>query len=189
MKNILLVSLFVGLLSGCITGKGGLGIEGRKLETIQQDDQITYLGSNLIAADKTLSNQAHIVVISYNNVVLLAGQAPTEALREQAVEQVKKVPNIKRIFNQITIGEPTSALTRSKDASITGNVRARMLATTNLKSNYFKVVTEDSTVYILGLASRQQADIAAKVVQDSSGVKRVVKLVENLPEDSEKAGT
>lgn len=190
MKNILLVMLFVGLLQGCVTGGGGgLGMESRSMETIQQDDQIGYIANSLIATDKTLTSQAHIVAVSYNHVVLLAGQAPTQELRQKAVELVKKVPNIKRIFNQITIGAPTSAVTRSKDAGITANIRARMLATTNLKSNYFKVVTEDGTVYILGLSTRQQGDIAAKVVQDSSGVKRVVKLIEYVPENNEKASS
>jgi osmotically-inducible protein OsmY len=184
MKKKWLVLVLAGLLQGCITGSNGLGLEGRSVETIQNDDQITQIATNMIATDQALTNKAHIVAVSYNYVLLLAGEAPTEELRQQAVELVKKVPNIKRIFNQIIVAQPISLLTRSKDTSITANIRARMLATTNLKSNNFKVVTDDGTVYILGLATRQQGDIAAKVVQDSSGVKRVVKLIEYLPDDA-----
>lgn len=193
MKKILLIVLLSGLLQGCFLAAGavvaggavagGVATDPRPMDTIREDENITSLANNMIAANNTLATKTHISAVSYNRVVLLVGQAPTEEMRQQAVDLVKRVPNVKRIFNQITVGEPTSALRRSKDATITGNVKARMFATTNLQSNNFKIVTEDGTVYILGLATVQQGNIAAVVARDSSGVERVVKLIEYVPED------
>jgi len=193
MKKVLLIVLLSGLLQGCFLAAGavvaggavagGVATDPRSMDTIREDENISSLANNMIAADSVLSTKAHISAVSYNRVVLLVGQTPTAEMRQQAVDLVKRVPNVKRIFNQLTVGEPTSALRRSKDASVTGNVKTRMFATTNLKSNNFKIVTEDGTVYILGLATVQQGDIAAIVARDSSGVDRVVKLIEYIPDD------
>lgn len=177
---------FMVLVSGCVAGAfvaggaagGAVAGDNRSFETIADDNKISYLVGQHIAADTVLSNQAHIVVGVYNHVVLLAGQAPTQELRQQAVQDAKVVPNIQRIFNEITLEKPTNAMRQSKDAAITANIKARMLTTTNLRSNQFKIITENATVFLMGLSTRKQSDIAAQVIRNSTGVKRVVRLVE-----------
>lgn len=188
MKKIILISFLSVLLQGCIAGAfvaggaaGGTVIgDNRNLETMAADSKISFQAEQHIMADPQLANRAHIVVATYNRVLLLAGQAPTPALREEAVQAVQGVANTRRIFNEITLDKPTSEIVRSKDAAITTNLKTRMLTTTNLKSNQFKVVTENGTVFLMGLTTRQQADIAATVARNSTGVKRVVKLVEYI---------
>lgn len=191
MKNFFSIILTTLLLQGCIAGAfmaGGaagstVATDKRSLKVMAADENISYQAARLIASNPDLLNNAHIVVVSYNGVVLMVGQAPTPEQRSQAVQIVQGIPKIKRIFNDITIGAPTSAFTRSEDAAITANVKARMLATTNLHSSQFKIVTENHVVYIMGLASRKQADIAGLVARNSSGVKKVVKLVEYTYDD------
>lgn len=187
MKKILVVLLLTGWLqTGCVAGAfaaggattGSFATDPRSFEVINEDEQITYQATRLLASNKALVDQSHVAAVSYNKVVLLTGETPNAELRNQAAQIVQKVPNVKRIFNEIIIAEPVSAYALSKDAAITANVKARMLATTNLKSNEFKVVTENGTVFLLGLASRKQANIAAEVARNSHGVKKVVKLVE-----------
>ncbi len=53
-----------------------------------------------------------------------------------------------------------------------------MFANRELKSNNFKIVTENGVVFILGIASAKQADLAASIARKSAGVKKVVKLIE-----------
>jgi osmotically-inducible protein OsmY len=53
-----------------------------------------------------------------------------------------------------------------------------MLGTENLKATRIKVVTERSVVYLMGLVSRQEADLATEDARSVSGVKRVVRLFE-----------
>lgn len=194
MKKILVVLLLMGWIqTGCVAGAfaaggattGSFATDPRSFETIQEDEQITYQATRLLASNKALVDDAHVTAVSYNRVVLLTGETPNAQLRSEAAKIVQQVPGVKRIFNEIVIGESVSAYELSKDAMVTANVKARMLATTNLKSNEFKVVTENGTVFLLGLSSRKQANIAAEVARNSHGVKRVVKLVEYpAPEDS-----
>lgn len=183
---VVIAILLTGLIQGCVAGAfvagGATGTsvarDKRSFDTMADDQKITYQAQKQIAADAELNAKAHIVVVSYNKVVLLAGQAPTQELRAKAVQIAQSIPKVRRIFNEVTIGEPTSAIRRSQDAVITGNVKTRMIATTNLEASRIKVVTEDGVVYLMGLTTRRQADIAAIVARNSSGVQRVVKLIE-----------
>ncbi len=193
MKKIILSILVTVLLSGCMAGAvvaGGaagtsVGSDRRSFQMMALDDRIASQARHQISYNPDLKAKAHIVVAVYNRVVLLAGQAPTPELRAQAVQIVQGVPKVRRIFNEIEIATPTSALTRSEDAATTANVKTRMLATTNLQSSRFKVVTEDGTVYLMGLASRKQADIASQITRNSTGVQKVVKLIEYSYDDED----
>jgi osmotically-inducible protein OsmY len=64
------------------------------------------------------------------------------------------------------------------DSWITGQVKARMLDTENLKATRIKVVTENSVVYLMGLVSRAQADLATDAARHVSSVQRVVRMFE-----------
>lgn len=198
MKKIALIIaplLMTGLLQGCVAvgaaaagGAAGTSIarDKRTLTTMADDQNITYQIEKQLVADPDIHNNAHIAVATYNGVVLLVGQAPSSDLRDRAVQYAQAQPKVKRIFNEITIGKPTSLVQRSQDALITSNVKARMVATTNLEASRLKVVTEDGVVYIMGLTTRRQADIAAIVARNSSGVRKVVKLIEyaDVPDNS-----
>jgi osmotically-inducible protein OsmY len=188
MKKIMIVILMSVLLQGCIAsamvaGGAASGIvasDNRSFAAMADDQKITYNASHKIAANPVLAREGHITVVGYNRVVLLAGQVPNPESRDQVVAMVKDIPNVKRIFNELTIGPPTSFMQRSKDAMVTANVKSRMFSTTNLKGSQIKVVTEDGVVYLMGLTSVSQAQIAGRVARNSTGVKRVVKLIEYL---------
>jgi osmotically-inducible protein OsmY len=188
MKKIMFIICLSLSLQGCIAGAivagsaagGVVASDNRSFASMEDDQKITYQASRKIAADPVLARQGHVTIESYNRDVLLAGQVPSPELRDQVVSMVKDIPHVKRIFNELTIGQPTTFMQRSKDAVITANVKSRMFATTNLKASQIKVVTEDRVVYLMGLTSVSQAQIAARVARNSTGVKRVVKLIEYL---------
>ena len=55
-----------------------------------------------------------------------------------------------------------------------------MLATKGFDSSRIKVVTEDSTVFLMGLVTKETGNQAATITREISGVKRVVKVFEYL---------
>ncbi len=185
-KKVLFIFILATLLSGCIpaafiagaTAGGALIYDHRNLSTIVADRNITYRAAKAIASDPALAENAHISVATLNGIVLIIGQAPTDALREQAQNLVEQVPNIRRIYDRVTIEKPTSAFIRSKDAWITTKTKSMMLAAKGLHSSQVKVITENGVIYLMGLVSRPQSDLAANVARRVSGVKKVVKLFE-----------
>lgn len=189
-KIILFVCCLISIpfLQGCVAGAvvaGGaagaaVAADHRSFRTMAGDQKIIHNIREKIRADDELLKDTHIVVVSYNRVVLLAGQATTPELSAKAEELAHSVPEVRRVFNQITIEPPTSGGQRSKDTAITANVKARLISTTNVSARQIKVVTENGTVFLMGVTTREQAAAAAQVAKNSTGVQRVVKLIEYI---------
>src|SRR5688572_6654475 len=97
----------VALVAGGAAAGGVVASDSRNVKTIASDKQITYQVQRHLVANRALQEKAHIVVATFNHVVLLAGQAPTAELRDEAVQITKTIPHIRRIFNEITIEQPT----------------------------------------------------------------------------------
>jgi len=123
---------------------------------------------------------SHIVVTSYNGVVLLAGQIPRPELKPLAENAARSVQGIHRLHNELQIMPPTTGLVRSNDALLTSNIKAQMIADSSVASTRIKVVTENGTVFLLGIVTHQQASDAMAVVQSAAGVQKIVKLFQYL---------
>ena len=146
------------------------------------DDSLieTKAAVNIAKANPALDQGSHIVVASYNGVVLLAGQTPSEALKQQAEQAASSVQRVKRVHNELQVLQPSSALARSNDSWLTTKIKAQMLADANVPGSRIKVITENGIVYLLGLVTRQEGARATSVVQGVSGVQRIVKLFEYI---------
>jgi len=189
MKKQFLIFALVVLsipLQGCLAGAfvaggaatGGFVTDPRTFSTIKSDEEINFNVNRKLANDAVMASQAHISAVSYNEVVLLTGQAYDEKLRARAEQYAKETPNVKRVFNEITLGIPTTAFRRAQDVGITSAVKTKMFAASDLKSNNFKIVTEDGVVFILGISTAKQAALAVSIARESAGVKKVVRLIE-----------
>lgn len=184
MARLLSILLSFALLTGCVetaflasaTAGSFILNDRRTIRTIADDHKITYQADKRIRADYSLHQQSHIVISSFNKNILLVGQTPTPELRDKALRAVSGVPKVKRIYNEITISGPTSSLTRTSDSWLTTKVKTNMITTKGLDSLHVKVVTENGTVYLMGLVSQYQGSLAAKVASKTGGVERVVKL-------------
>ncbi|MDD3786065.1 MAG: BON domain-containing protein, partial [Hydrogenophaga sp.] len=66
---------------------------------------------------------------------------------------------------------------------LTGKVKAGLVAAKDIPANSIKVVTERGTVYLMGMLSQSEAERATSVARTTSGVQRVVRLIEILPDE------
>jgi len=167
----------VALLAGASIG-GAVLYDKRGFKTILRDQTISQQIREHLDDDRVLRKRAHIAVTTFNRVVLLTGQAPTPELRQRVLKVTRHVRYIRRIFNQITLESPTPPITRTNDMWITAKVKTALLAKKGLYSTQIKVVTENGTVYLLGLTSKQQARLATETTRRVGGVLKVVKLFE-----------
>jgi osmotically-inducible protein OsmY len=190
IRTLLIFILTANLLSGCaavIVGGAAVGAsavhERRSVGAMVDDEGIEWKVKSAINDNKSLSSQSHINVISLNGVVLLVGQTPTEALRQQATNLAKGVDKVRIVHNELSIAAPNSYMTRTSDSYITSKVKTSLF---NVKGHEdfdptrVKVVTENGTVYLMGIVYRSEADGAAKQASRVGGVQKVVKLFEYL---------
>jgi len=180
MKRTILAILTTTLvISSCapvlIAGGATTAYDERTLSTIYQDEGISHQALGLINENEKFKD-SNINVISINNIALIVGQVPNNETKELAEKEVKSISEVKKVYNQITIGNPTSALTRSNDAWLTTKVKTAMLAENGMQSTQVKVLTENSVVYLLGIVTTEEANVAVNVTKNIKGVKKVVKL-------------
>ena len=174
-------------LSGCgsLLASINVGkIEDRQKERtigqIIEDDNIETKATVNIHAENAAYHDAHLVVVSYNGYVLLAGQVNDQTLKENATAVVRKIKGVRRIYNELEVSPPTSALTRTSDAWITTKVKSWILSSSSLEDTPVKVVTENGVVYLMGSVTQSEADLISHEVSSVSGVQRVVRLFEIL---------
>ncbi len=168
------------LLGGCVLGvmagaAAGLVVyDKRSVVMIERDARIFHVVHTAIVTGPKFRN-SHIGVTSFNQVVLLVGQIPTASLREVAEKIAKTTPNVRRVYNEITIGAPISLADQSRDTWITGEVRAKLLRKKGLESGSIRVVTDNAVVYLMGIATPEQGGLAVDVAREVKGVRKVVK--------------
>jgi osmotically-inducible protein OsmY len=178
MKKIILIALS-SLLIGCIAvvvGATGMVVyDKRGIVTLEQDVRIFHvIHGNLVKNPQF--RQSRISVSSFNRVVLLVGQTPAASLKVLAEKVAQSTPNVGRVYNEITIGYPLSLTQQAQDSWITSQVRSNMLARKGLESGSIRVVTENGIVYLLGIVTPSQGNIAVDVARNVEEVRKVVKI-------------
>ncbi|AIS16618.1 BON domain-containing protein [Pseudomonas rhizosphaerae] len=146
------------------------------------DDSLieTKVSVNIAKANIDLDKNSHVVVTSYNGVVLLAGQTPRADLKTLAEQAASEVQRVKKVHNEIQVLAPSSLLARNNDAWLTTKIKTQMLADSAIPGSRIKVVTENGIVYLLGLLTQAEATRATNLVQGVSGVQKIVKLFEYI---------
>ncbi|KGE03244.1 BON domain-containing protein [Pseudohaliea rubra] len=132
---------------------------------------------NMHAADEGFDS-AHLVVVSYNGYVLVAGQVASEELKGKATQVVRELREVRRIYNELEVAAPSSAMTRASDTWITTKVKTWLVGKPSTPGLRTKVVTENGVVYLMGMVTAEEADRIATMAAEISGVQRVVRLFE-----------
>ncbi|MBT8420909.1 MAG: BON domain-containing protein [Gammaproteobacteria bacterium] len=160
---------------------GATMVHDRRTAGTFVDDQVIELKAlNNLRTDEDLWRQSHISPISFNNIVLLAGEVPNDFLRERAEGLIKQISDIRHIYNELAVSAPSSALSRTSDSWVTGKVKASLATDKSIDATRIKVVTARGIVYLMGLVTRQEADLATEVARRVGGVQRVIKLFEYI---------
>jgi osmotically-inducible protein OsmY len=180
---VLAVIPCVTTLGGCVAAAAGAAVGGvataydrRTTGTVVEDQAIELKAWQALRADEELNEQAHLNVTSFNTRVLLTGEAPTEELRARAADIVRGVDKVSHVYNEVTVAAPSSLMSRSSDTVLTSKVKAKLLADANIDGVHVKVVTENGVVYLMGLVTRADGELAARVASETGGVQKVVKL-------------
>ncbi|SDA27629.1 Osmotically-inducible protein OsmY, contains BON domain [Nitrosospira sp. Nsp18] len=171
------VLVAAGVVSG--VGAGAAVSQDRRTSGMFVEDEGIEFKSGRRISEK-MGGDVNVNVTSFNRNVLLTGEAPTEGLKKEIGKLVTGVENVRKVTNEIAIGDVSSFASRSNDALLTSKVKARFLDSGEFQVNHVKVVTEDAVVYLLGLVKVREGDSAVNIARSTSGVRKVVKVFEYL---------
>ncbi len=156
----------------------------RTTEAFLQDQTIKFRANDAIYSHREIGVKVHVNVISYNQQVLLTGEAPTAEMRADVEEIVNNIPSVKKIYNEIKVMQSSHFESRNYDSLITARVKGRILRNSDVDPTKIKVVTEHAEVYLLGILTEKEAEATVAIARKVSGVKRVVKVFEIITEES-----
>lgn len=184
--SLCIISLLVlNQLQGCVAAIGAAGAVAAKVANdrrtvgTQLDDQnASRAVAYQWAKSDALKAQANLQADVYNRVVLLTGQAPSQALIDEAVERAQSVDYIKKIHNQIRLAEPIGAGTQANDIWLASKVRTKIIADERVPALQIKVIVQDSEVFLMGQLTNLEATTAVDIARNITGVARVVRAFE-----------
>ena len=185
LKTIFILSLAILTLQGCATAVvsgaatgASLAHDRRSTGAVIDDQGIEFKASYTLFNNKEIYDQSHINTTSFNGVVLITGETPSEDLKQKVTTEIKAINRVRRIHNELIIAAPSSLPSRSSDTWITSKIKTKLAADMEIDPFYIKVITEHGIVYLMGLVSHAEANKAIAIVTQSAGVQRVVKIFE-----------
>jgi osmotically-inducible protein OsmY len=175
-------------LSGCIALVAGAAVGGafatvdRRTLGAQTEDEAVELKAAARVRD-IVGDAGHVNVTSFNRKVLLTGEVRDDAMKRAVETEVRSVSNVESISNELEIAGSSSYTSRASDSLITSKVKLSIADKKTVPATAVKVVTERGTVFLMGLVTQREGNIAADVAKGVAGVTRVVKVFEYISEE------
>jgi osmotically-inducible protein OsmY len=178
ISKLFIAVLLASQLTACaVVAIGGVTataaiMADRRTPAVQAIDKgIELEAENALA--KRFGDNAHINVTSFNQKVLLTGEVKDADIKGEAGAYVKAMKNARSVFNELVIGPNSTLSARANDSYLESSIKTQMIFTDKLPSNSMAIVAEGGSVYLMGILTQNEADLAKKVASNASGVKDV----------------
>jgi osmotically-inducible protein OsmY len=168
------------LIVGGAVMTGVVATDRRTTGTQVEDESIEIKVASAVRQE--MGERIHLNVTSFNRQVLLSGEVRTAADKERAEKLASSQENVNAVVNDLTVMPVSSLTQRSKDIVITGRIKAAFVDAKDLQVNAIKVVTERGIVYLMGRVTAREAKRATDIARGMSGVTKVVRVFEEIPE-------
>ena len=176
------------IFGGAVVG-GAMVATDRRTSGTQVEDEVIELKAKGRMSEAFGGNEdVRINATSYNRMVLLTGEVPSDADKLKAEQTAARIDTVSSVVNELTVGPPNSFKEKTGDALITAKVKTSLVDAKDLFANSIKVVTHRGVVYLMGRVTEREATRASEVARGVGGVTKVVRVFDILTE-SELANT
>ena len=169
------------IVGGAMVGGVMMALDRRTSGTQVEDQSIELKAANRIK--DTLGERGHVSVTSFNRMVLLTGEVPSEQDKQAVELAVSRIENVKSIVNEVAVMGNSSFGSRSNDVILSGKVKATFVDARDIQANAYKVVVERGVVYLMGIVTEREANRASDLARSVSGVQKVVRVFEIVSEE------
>lgn len=173
----------LSLVQGCATAGASSGPRAaaddrRSAGTLVEDNTIESKAQQRI--EEKHKDMVHVSVTAYNRFALITGSAASETIKMDIERIVGSIPNVKGIANELQVGVVTTREVHSNDSTINNNIKYRFQHSKDFQPEHVKYVTENGVVYLMGLVTRAEANIASEIAATTKGVQKVVRVFEYI---------
>jgi osmotically-inducible protein OsmY len=148
----------------------------RPAEIIENDNAIQARIKSDLLDDEEIRKWSHINVNVFNGAVLLTGEAMSEGIKNKIIEMARIVPHVTMIHDYLSVDYPSDNLSRANDRRITQSIRQALsqIHATNFDATLVKVITEQSTVYLMGRLHREEGTRVVNIARLEPDIRQVV---------------
>ena len=184
---IVALALALPLLGGCtaaVIGGAAAGASAvhdrRTTGSVIEDQEIELNAMKLMSNHPEIDDVTNIQVISFNQRVLLVGQAQEMESARRYAELMARQPKVRAVYNEVEEGARSDWIDYTEDSYLTTKVKLSLFSVElpDFDPTRVKVVTSVDKVYLMGLLTRQEASAVIDKVRGIKGVKKVVDIFE-----------
>lgn len=191
-RNLLVAALALSIatLSGCTTlaqlGVGPSVADPGARTTSTRLDDINLAQSVRKDIYRTIpaAGDARIEVTSFYQSILLTGEVPTADMKAKVADIAKSYGQVTAVHNELIVGPDRSVGDRFSDSVLESKAGFTLSHADGIRSEQSRVVAVDGTVYLMGKLSQRETDRAIVRLQALDGIRRIVKIVDIVPEPS-----
>ncbi|WP_051919019.1 BON domain-containing protein [Basilea psittacipulmonis] len=199
LKPIMLSTLIAlsapTILSGCVPllvggafATGTSIVTDRRTSSAQLADKEIYLRANNRLSSEEIGDLAYVAKISYNQSLYLVGQVPSQAIHDRVIEIAKEIPNVRQVVDRLTIEPSISFSTKTSDKWLSSKVQSALLTASGVPYRTINILTVDGVVYLFGIVTQEEGNLAAQTAARVSGVKQVVQAFEYITNNELESG-
>lgn len=164
-------------LTNSTEGTYGVPVTERTIPQRLLDRSIEHtVKINVYGLKEDLQQTSRMSIDSFNSEVLLTGEVPTEAIKAEAEKVVSSMPDVRRVYNELTVGASKGYSSTVHDGYITSKLLAKVAASDGVKASQIKAVTNNGVVYIMGRMTPTQQSHLIDIANSTVGVTELVLL-------------
>ena len=194
---ILLGSIASIVTTGCTTnyltnstqGTYGVPITERTIPQRLLDRSIEHtVKINVYGLQENLQQTSRMSIDSFNSIVLLTGEVPTEAVKAEITNVVGSMPDVRQVYNELTVGASKGYSQTVHDGYITSKLMAKIATGNGVKASQIKAVTNNGVVYIMGRMTPTQQSHVIDIANNTVGITELVLLTTVVDDRGVKLG-
>lgn len=155
----------------------------RPIEIIETDQTIEQDGYEELQEQAELTAASMIRIKAYNKTVLVAGVALNQKVKNDIITTIRNINDVKLVHDHIALEQLPQPETLNNDEQINNAILSALNQIQTLpdfESQMVKVVTVQSTAYLMGQLHRNEGQVVINVVRHVPNINKIIALFEYL---------
>ena len=189
MSSIVITGCTTNYLTNSTEGTYGVPMTERTIPQRLLDRSIEHtVKINVYGLQENLQQTSRMSIDSFNSIVLLTGEVPTEAVKAEISKVVGSMPDVRQVYNELTVGASKGYSQTVHDGYITSKLMAKTASANGVKASQIKAVTNNSVVYVMGRMTPTQQSHLIDIANSTVGITELVLLTTVVDDRGVKLG-
>ena len=190
ISSVMATGCTTNYLTNSTEGNYGVPMTERTIPQRLLDRSIEHtVKINVYGLQENLQQTSRMSIDSFNSTVLLTGEVPTEAIKTEIGKVVGSMPDVRQVYNELTVGASKGYSQTVHDGYITSKLMAKTATANGVKASQIKAVTNNGVVYIMGRMTPTQQSYLIDIANSTVGITELVLLTTVVDDRGIKLGS